>query len=52
MNRETLSLYVCVYEYDKKVQCNYILKSCSMWMYWKEYIQWFYSDDAVRLKAA
>ena len=23
------------------------LKSCSMWMYWQKYLQWFYSDDAV-----
>ena len=45
-------MYVCVYEYDKVVQCIYILKSCYIWMYCKKYLQWFYSDYAVRWKVA
>ena len=49
---ETSSFYVCMYEFNKVVRCNYILKSCSLWMYWQKYLQWFYSDDAARWKAA
>ena len=45
-------MYVCVYEYDKVVQYIYILKSCSIWMYCEKYLQWFYSDYAVRWKVA
>ena len=41
-HREMLSFYVCVYGYNKVVQCNYILKSSTMWMYWQKYFQWFY----------
>ena len=43
-----LSMYVCVYEYDKVVQCIYILKTFFMLMYWQKYLQWFYLNDAVR----
>ena len=54
MDWESSSFYVCVseYRYNEVVQCNYILKSCSMWMHWQKFLQWFYSDDAVPWKAA
>ena len=49
--RWTEKFYVCVYEYNKVVQCNYSLKSWAMLMYWQQ-IPWLYSDDAVCWKAA
>ena len=41
MNRESLSLYVCVYDYNKEVQCNFILKSYTMWMYFQKFFSGF-----------
>ena len=46
------AFYFCVYEYNKVFHCNYTLKSCTMWLYWQKYLQGFYSDNAVRRKAA
>ena len=43
MDWETSSFYICVYEYNKVVQCNYTLKSCTtcMWMCWQQFFSGF-----------
>ena len=40
--------FVCMSITSSSMQLHF--KSCAMWMYWHQYLQWFYSDNAVYLK--
>ena len=46
--------YGIIVRYNKVVQCNDILNCYTLWIYvyWKKYLKWFYSNDAVRRKVA
>ena len=46
--------YGIIVRYNKVVQCNDILNCYTLWIYvyWKKYLKWFYSNDAVRRKEA